>query len=86
MVALTSLSLNSGEACEERLSKILTSRKKVKTRIWHKSPMTIQSKSNPITGLDRPSVVQEVEVPRFQDSRHMMVVRLSALRTGRFYP
>jgi hypothetical protein len=29
---------------------------------------------------------QELEVPRFQDSQHMKVVRLSALRTGRLYP
>ena len=29
---------------------------------------------------------QEVEAPRFQDSRHMKVVRLSALRTCRLYP
>ena len=29
---------------------------------------------------------QEVEDPRFQDNRHMKVVRLSALRTGRLYP
>jgi hypothetical protein len=29
---------------------------------------------------------QEVETPRFQDSRHMKVVRLSALRNGRLYP
>ena len=28
----------------------------------------------------------EFEVPRFQDNRHMKVVRLSALRTGRLYP
>ena len=28
----------------------------------------------------------EVEGPRLQDKRHMMVVSLSALRTGRFYP
>jgi hypothetical protein len=26
---------------------------------------------NPITGLDRPIVFQEVEAPRFQDNRHM---------------
>ena len=26
------------------------------------------------------------EAPRFQDSRHMKVVSLSALRTGRVYP
>jgi hypothetical protein len=29
---------------------------------------------------------QEVEVPRFQDNRHMMVVKLSVLRTGHLYP
>jgi len=29
---------------------------------------------------------QMVEVPRFQDNRHMKVVRLSALHTGRLYP
>jgi len=29
---------------------------------------------------------QEVEAPRFQDIRHMKVVRLSAVRTGRVYP
>jgi hypothetical protein len=41
---------------------------------------------NPITGLDRPLGFQEVEAPRFLDSRHLKVVRLSALRTGRLYP
>ena len=34
----------------------------------------------------RPGGFQEVEVPRFQDNRHMKVVMLSALRTGRLYP
>ena len=29
---------------------------------------------------------KEEEAPRFQDIRHMKVVRLSALRTGRLYP
>jgi hypothetical protein len=28
----------------------------------------------------------EVEATRFQDNRHMKVVRLSALRTGHLYP
>jgi len=42
--------------------------------------------SNPITGLDRSRVFQEVEAPRFQDNRHINVVRLSALSTGRLYP
>jgi hypothetical protein len=36
--------------------------------------------------LYRPWGFQEVEATRFQDSRHMQVVRLSALRTGRPYP
>jgi hypothetical protein len=42
--------------------------------------------SNPITRLGRPLRFQEVEAPRFVDNRHMKVVRLSALRTGRLYP
>jgi hypothetical protein len=45
----------------------------------------ISVKSNPITGLDRPGWFQEVEAPRFQDNRHMKVIRLPALRTGRLY-
>ena len=36
--------------------------------------------------MDRPRRFQEVEVTRFQDNRHMKVVRLSALSTGRLYP
>jgi hypothetical protein len=38
------------------------------------------------TGLDRSIGFQEVAAPRFQDNRHMEVVRLSALRTDRLYP
>jgi hypothetical protein len=41
---------------------------------------------NPIKGLDRPWEFQELEAPRFQNNRHMKVVRLSALRTGCLYP
>jgi hypothetical protein len=41
---------------------------------------------SPITGLDRPRGFQGVEAPRFLDSRHMKVIMLSALRTGRVYP
>ena len=48
--------------------------------------MPYKRKSDPITSLDRPWGFQEVEAPRFQDIRHMKVVRLSALSTGRFYP
>ena len=32
------------------------------------------------------SRVQEAEAPKFPDSRHVKLVRLSALRTGRLYP
>ena len=39
-----------------------------------------------LTVLDRPWGFQEVEAPRFQDNRHMKVVRLSAIRTGRLFP
>jgi len=42
------------------------------------------TQNNPITGVNRPRGFQEVEYPRFQDTRHMKVVR-SALRTGRLY-
>jgi hypothetical protein len=42
-----------------------------------------KAKSNPITDLEKTWGFQEVEAPRFQDYRHMKVVRLSALRTGR---
>jgi hypothetical protein len=45
--------------------------------------LVAKQESNPITGLDRHRGFQEVEAPRFQDNRHMKVVRLSALRTGR---
>ena len=44
-----------------------------------------KKQSNPITGLDRPWGFQEVEAPRYQDSRHMTVVR-STLRTARLDP
>jgi hypothetical protein len=64
---------------------------------WHNSsgrtmalgstqPLTEMSKSNPITGLDNPWGFQEVEAPRFLDNRHMKVVGLSGIRTGRLYP
>jgi len=41
---------------------------------------------NPCMGLDRPWGLQEFEASRFQDSWHIKVVRLSALRTSRLYP
>jgi hypothetical protein len=35
--------------------------------------------------LDRPLGIQNVEAPEFLDSRHIKVVRLSALRTGHLH-
>ena len=45
-----------------------------------------KGKKNPYTDFLQAIGVQEVEEPRFRDNRHMKVVRLSALRTGRLYP
>ena len=42
--------------------------------------------SFPATGLGRPLGFLEIEAPKFLHNRHMKVVRLSALRTGRLYP
>jgi len=42
-------------------------------------------KHNVCTALDRLRTFQEDEAPRFQDSQHFNVVRLSALRTGRLH-
>ena len=41
---------------------------------------------NPITALDRPRGFRDVEAPRFQENRHMKVLSLSVLSTGRLYP
>jgi len=41
---------------------------------------------NPITGVERPWGFWDVEAPRFQDSRHMKVVRFSVLSTDLLYP
>jgi len=51
---------------------------------WPQHAVSVNS--NPCTGLGRPWGFQEVETPRFQDSRHKKVVRLSVLRAGRLYP
>ena len=44
------------------------------------------SKSSPVTGLEWPRGFQEVKVSRLHDNGTGLVVRLSALRTGRLYP
>ena len=55
--------------------------------LWNSNEnLVLNQQSNPITGLERPRGFQEGEAPRFQDSRHMNVVRLSAVRTGPLYP
>jgi hypothetical protein len=40
----------------------------------------------PLQAWTDPDGFSMVEAPRFQDNRHMKVVRLSALLTGRLYP
>jgi hypothetical protein len=45
----------------------------------------MSDKAFPATGLERPLGFQEVEAPEFLDNRHIKVVRLSALPTGRRY-
>jgi len=49
---------------------------------WHDEA---NSRFSKFTGLYRHWGFQEVEDPRFPDSRNMKLKRLSALRTGRFY-
>ena len=46
---------------------------------------TIKNSKGKGKAKDRPWGFQEIEAFRFQDNRHMKVVRLSALRTGRLY-
>jgi len=55
-------------------------------RVRNQTSTYVKRQSNPITGLERPWGFQEIEAPRFQDNRHMKVVGLSALRTGRLHP
>jgi hypothetical protein len=46
----------------------------------------LTSKSFTVTDPEGPLGFPEVEAPEFLDNRHMKVVMLSALRTGRLYP
>jgi hypothetical protein len=45
-----------------------------------------KGKAFPLQAWTGPWEFQEIEAPEFLDNRHMKVVRLSALRTGRLYP
>jgi hypothetical protein len=54
---------------------------------YHTACLPTKSKaSNPCLGLESLWVYQEFKTPRFFDIRHMKVIRVSALRTGRLYP
>ena len=46
----------------------------------------IKDETIPLQAWTGPKGFQEVEAPRLQDNRHMKVVRLSTLGTGRLYP
>jgi hypothetical protein len=52
---------------------LLRNESKVKIKLYHYRPGQTLG-------------VPEAEAPEFLDNRHMKVVRLSALRTGRLYP
>ena len=52
------------------------------TRLHH----VMTCKSNPCSCLERPWGFQHAEATRFNDIRHVKVLRLSAPRTGRLYP
>ena len=55
--------------------------------IWPHLVCKVEVKvNNPIIGLNRPIGLLEFEAPRFQDNRHMKVVRLSAVCTDHLYP
>jgi hypothetical protein len=54
--------------------------------IWIVGNMCINNYSFPLQAWTGPWGFQEVEAPEFLDNRHMKVVRLSALSTGRLYP
>jgi hypothetical protein len=53
---------------------------------WIMRQIRQQSPSYTLSLRYRPWGFQEFEAPRFQDNRHMKVVRLLTLRTGRLYP
>ena len=51
----------------------------------HVTNIKYKVKAIAIRGLDRLWGFHDVEASKFQDNRHMNVVRLSALHTGRLY-
>jgi hypothetical protein len=73
---------------------VLKSLKPRRCLVFTPSDLTLNSfvfylykgKAFPLQAWAGPWGVQEVETPEFLYNRHMKVVRLSALRTGRLYP
>ena len=54
--------------------------------LMRKTQYQTHTKTIPLQARTGPEGFLEVEAPRFQDNRHMKVIRLSALHTGRLYP
>ena len=57
-----------------------------KRRLFHKKIVKGRGKSIPVQANCSARRFQEVETPKFRDSRHMQMVRLSVLSNGSFYP
>ena len=64
---------------------MLCSLRSTKRQTLHLSTHKGNGKAIPIQAWRGPKLSRRFGAPRFQDSRHMKVVRLSALRTGRLY-
>jgi len=57
-----------------------------KLKVTGRACKGIQAKAIFVRAYYRPKVFQEFEAARFGDNRHMNVVPLDGLRTGRLYP
>jgi hypothetical protein len=75
---------NKTEVPEENLFYSNCIANKSHTTYWKESKG--KGKAFPLQAWKGPLEFQEVEAPDFLVNRHMKVVRLSALRTGRLYP
>jgi hypothetical protein len=54
--------------------------------MWSTDICYIKAKAIPLQALTGPEGSRRLRLLGFLDSRHVKVVRLSALRTGRLYP
>jgi hypothetical protein len=59
---------------------------KVKYVLWRHPATERKFKAIPFQAYCRPREFQEVEASRFQDTRHINVVKVSVLRAGRLFP